>query len=85
MKIKMQAKVIAIMCMLFVLLLQGQVFAKDKVIATKNINAIFLRSEVGDYNHAVFLINNKEIVFWCSSELVELLDNYKGKEIKIIY
>jgi hypothetical protein len=58
----------------------------DKVIATKNIKASYVGAEIGDYNHAIFRTGDgKEIDFWCSGEMVEFLDPYKGKQFGITY
>lgn len=70
-------------------LLPAMVFAQgsqDKVIATKSIIASYVGAEIGDYNHAIFRTSDgKEIDFWCSGEMVEFLNTYKGKQINITY
>lgn len=59
---------------------------QDKVIATKSITASYVGAEIGDYNHAIFRTSDgKEIDFWCSGEMVEFLDPYKGKQFGITY
>ena len=59
---------------------------QDKVIATKSITASYVGAEIGDYNHAIFRTSDgKEIDFWCSGEMVEFLNKYKGKQIEITY
>jgi hypothetical protein len=59
---------------------------QDKGIATKSIIASYVGAEIGDYNHAIFRTSDgKEIDFWCSGEMVEFLDKYKGKKIDITY
>ena len=59
---------------------------QDKVIATKSITASYVGAEIGDYNHAIFRTGDgKEIDFWCSGEMVEFLNKYKGKQIDITY
>lgn len=59
---------------------------QDKVIATKSITASYVGAEIGDYNHAIFRTSDgKEIDFWCSGEMVEFLNKYKGKQINITY
>jgi hypothetical protein len=59
---------------------------QDKVIATKNILASYVGAEIGDYHHAIFrTADGKEIDFWCSGEMVEFLNKYKGKQINITY
>jgi len=59
---------------------------QDKVIATKSIIASYVGAEIGDYNHAIFRTSDgKEIDFWCSGEMIEFLNKYKGKQIDITY
>jgi len=59
---------------------------QDKVIATKSIIASYVGAEIGDYNHAIFRTSDgKEVDFWCSGEMVEFLNKYKGKKIDITY
>ena len=59
---------------------------QDKVIATKSITASYVGAEIGDYNHAIFRTSDgKEVDFWCSGEMVEFLNKYKGKQIDITY
>ena len=59
---------------------------QDKVIATKSIKASYVGAEIGDYHHAIFRTGDgKEIDFWCSGEMVEFLNKYKGKQIDITY
>jgi hypothetical protein len=59
---------------------------QDKVIATKSITASYVGAEIGDYNHAIFRTSDgKKIDFWCSGEMVEFLNKYKGKQIDITY
>jgi hypothetical protein len=59
---------------------------QDKVIATKSITASYVGAEIGDYNHAIFRTGDgKEIDFWCSGEMIEFLNKYKGKQIDITY
>jgi hypothetical protein len=59
---------------------------QDKVIATKSIIASYVGAEIGDYNHAIFRTSDgKEIDFWCSGEMIEFLNKYKGKQINITY
>lgn len=59
---------------------------QDKVIATKSIIASYVGAEIGDYNHAIFRTRDgKEIDFWCSGEMIEFLNKYKGKQIDITY
>jgi hypothetical protein len=59
---------------------------QDKVIATKSVTAFYVGAEIGDYNHAIFRTGDgKEIDFWCSGEMVEFLNKYKGKQIDITY
>lgn len=59
---------------------------QDKVIATKNIIASYVGAEIGDYNHAIFRTRDgKEIDFWCSGDMIEFLNKYKGKQIEITY
>lgn len=59
---------------------------QDKVIATKSVTASYVGAEIGDYNHAIFRTGDgKEIDFWCSGEMVEFLNKYKGKKIDITY
>jgi hypothetical protein len=59
---------------------------QDKVIATKSITASYVGAEIGDYNHAIFRTSDgKEIDFWCSGEMVEFLNMYKGKRVNITY
>lgn len=58
----------------------------DKVIATKSIIAAYVGAEIGDYNHAIFRTGDgKEVDFWCSGEMIEFLNKYKGKQIDITY
>ena len=60
--------------------------ASEKVISTKKITATYLKSEIGDYNHAIFLSKSgKEIDFWCSAKMIDFLDLHKGKEMNITY
>jgi hypothetical protein len=75
---------VSILCLLPAMLLaQGPL---DKVIATKSIIASYVGAEIGDYNHAIFrTADGKEIDFWCSGEMVEFLNKYKGKRIDITY
>jgi hypothetical protein len=74
---------------LILFLLPAMPFAQgppDKVIATKNIRASYVGAEIGDYNHAIFRTgDDKEIDYWCSGEMVEFLNKYKGKQIDITY
>jgi hypothetical protein len=59
---------------------------QDKVIATKSITASYVGAEIGDYNHAIFRTSDgKEVDFWCSGEMIEFLNKYKGKQIDITY
>lgn len=59
---------------------------QDKVIATKSITASYVGAEIGDYNHAIFRASDgKEIDFWCSGEMIEFLNKYKGKQVEITY
>lgn len=60
--------------------------SQDKVIATKSTIASYVGAEIGDYNHAIFRTRDgKEIDFWCSGEMVEFLNKYKGKQVEITY
>jgi hypothetical protein len=75
--------------LLILFLLPAMPFAQepqDKVIATKSIIAAYVGAEIGDYNHAIFRTGDgKEIDFWCSGEMIEFLNKYKGKQIDITY
>ena len=74
---------------LILCLLPAMSFAQqpqDKVIATKSIVASYVGAEIGDYNHAIFrTTDGKEVDFWCSGEMIEFLNKYKGKQIDITY
>jgi len=66
--------------------LSQDTFSGDNVISTKTIEGKYLRTEVGDYHHAIFLINNsRELSLWCSEKLSRLLEKHRGKQMKILY
>jgi hypothetical protein len=60
--------------------------AREKAGAARKTTATYLKSEIGDYNHAVFLDNSgQEISFWCSAKMIDFLDRHKGKKVEITY
>jgi hypothetical protein len=60
--------------------------AREKAGAFQNITATYIKFEVGDYNHAIFLdISGKELSFWCSPKMIDFLERHKGKKIDITY
>ncbi len=72
--------------MFFFIALIGFGYAKGKAIAAKEITATYIKSEIGDYNHAIFLdASGKEISFWCSSEMIDFLEQHRGKKMDITY
>ncbi len=72
--------------MFFFIALIGLGYAKGKAIAAKEITATYIKSEIGDYNHGIFLdASGKEISFWCSSQMIDFLEQHRGKKMDITY
>lgn len=71
---------------IFLVAWMGFCDGREKAGATKKITATYINSEIGDYNHAIFLDNSsQEISFWCSAKMIEFLERHKGKNMDITY
>jgi len=71
---------------IFLVAWMGFCEAREKAGATQKITATYIKSEVGDYHHAIFLDNSgKELSFWCSPKMIDFLERHKGKKIDITY
>jgi hypothetical protein len=84
---KNRHRIICILLLIvFFIALIGLVHAKEKATITKEIMGTYLRSEIGDYNHAIFLDEfGQEISFWCSAQMVNFLEKHKGIKMNITY
>jgi len=72
--------------MIFSVALISSAEAGEKAGAAKRITATYIKSEIGDYNHAVFLNKSgEELSFWCSPKMIDFLERHKGKEMAVTY
>ena len=59
---------------------------KDRVLAQKTITARFKHFEVGDYQHAVFIENGREVNLWLGRYGLDyFLTEYSNQELVITY
>jgi hypothetical protein len=77
----------AIFCVIIILVAwMGFSDAREKTGAAKKITATYIKSEIGDYNHAIFQDSaGQEISFWCSAKMIDFLDRHQGKPMEITY
>jgi hypothetical protein len=72
--------------MIFSVALISSAEAGEKSGPAKEITATYVKSEIGDYNHAIFLNKSgEELSFWCSAKMIDFLERHKGKEMAVTY
>jgi len=60
--------------------------AGEKSGPAQKITATYIKSDIGDYNHAIFLNKSgEELSFWCSAPMIDFLERHKGKEMTVTY
>lgn len=77
-------KTLATLCMTVCLLLAAVPPAAAETPAMTTVQGRYLRSETGDYNHAIFEVQGQEFALFCDYQITDALDAMKPSAVLTI-